>query len=83
MAQQIMARSIIKGEPVETLKDIVNELELGLVTVQDVVDRNCDGAPPEDSYIGVNLGLYVQYTETLLLKLRSLLREGHSIDVKD
>lgn len=73
MDYPISAKNIIKGDCLETVDDILNDLELGLVTVQDVVDRNCDGAPPEDSYIGVNLGLYVRHTEATLMRFRQLM----------
>lgn len=65
---------LVHGKPLETLQDLVNELELGLVTVEDVIDRNADGAPAKDSYIGVNLGLYVQHTQAVLMQCREMLR---------
>ena len=74
MAQTLTVDSLIKGDPLESLEDIVNDLELALVTVQDVIDRNADGAPAEDSYIGVNLGLYMRHTEATLQKFREILR---------
>ncbi len=67
---------LVHGKPLDKLKDIVNELELGLVTVQDVIDRYADGAPAEGSYIGVNLGLYVEHTQAVLMQCWALIREG-------
>lgn len=74
MAFQISANDLLKGKKLETLEDILRDLELASVTVQDVIDRNADGAPPEDSYIGVNLGLYLRHTEATLQKFRQILR---------
>lgn len=74
MTQSVVVDNLLKGDPIESLEDIVNDLELALVTVQDVIDRNADGAPAEDSYIGVNLGLYLRHTEATLQKFREILR---------
>lgn len=64
---------IVYGKPLETLWQCLNEMELALVTVRDVIARNCDGAPFEDSYIGVNLGLYVVHMDGIIRKCRELL----------
>lgn len=67
---------MIHGKPLNTVELVASELELALTTVQDVVDRNADGSPAEDSYIGVNLGLYVQRSQDLLRALRTLAEKG-------
>lgn len=73
MADQSNVRTLIGEREVDSLEQALNELELSLVTVEDVIERNVDGAPPEDSYIGVNLGLYVQHTKAILMRCRQLL----------
>lgn len=73
MDYQIFATDLLKGKELKTLEHILLDLELALVTVQDVIDRNADGASFEDSYIGVNLALYVRHTEATLMKFRQLL----------
>lgn len=73
MAESVVVGDLLKGAPLESLEDIVNDLELALVTVQDVIDRNGDGAPAEDSYIGVNLALYLRHTESTIRKFREIL----------
>ncbi|MCS6285208.1 MAG: hypothetical protein H8K08_07245 [Nitrospira sp.] len=74
MMQAVVVGNLINGDSLESLEDIVNDLELALVTVQDVIDRNADGASAEDSYIGVNLGLYMRHTEATIQKFREILR---------
>lgn len=64
---------IMHGKPLETLEQCLNEMDLALVTVRDVIARNADGAPFEDSYIGVNLGLYVAHVDATIVKCRELL----------
>lgn len=76
MAYQTNVCSIICGNELTSVEQALNELELSLVTVQDVIDRNADGAPAEDSYIGVNLGLYVRHTVAVLMRCRELLRRN-------
>jgi len=73
MITQTNVRTIIGEREVDSVEQALNEFELSLVTVEDIIDRNADGAPPEDSYIGVNLGLYVQHTKAILLRCRQLL----------
>lgn len=65
--------SLIRGEELVSVEPMLNELDLGLTTVQDVIDRNVDSGSAEDSYIGVNLGLYVQHTEGVVRRLREFL----------
>lgn len=66
---------ITHGKPLETLEQCLNEMELALVTVRDVIARNCDGASFEDSYIGVNLGLYVAHMDATIRKCREILEQ--------
>lgn len=73
MIKQVNVRTIIGEREVGSIEDALHELELSLVTVQDVIDRNAAGAPFEDSYIGVNLGLYVQHTKAVLMRCRQLI----------
>lgn len=63
---------IVHGKPLDTLENCLDEMELALVTVRDVIARNADGASFEDSYIGVNLGLYVAHAEDIIKKCRLL-----------
>jgi hypothetical protein len=65
--------SIVGGIELKSLEQLLSEIELSLVTVQDVIERNADGSRPEDSYIGVNLGLYVQHTQAVIRRGRWLL----------
>lgn len=74
MACPVFAVDLLKGEKLNSLEDILHDLELALVTVQDAIDWNADGAPAEDSYIGVNLGLYVRHTEATIQRFREILR---------
>ncbi|MBX3325177.1 MAG: hypothetical protein U0223_07550 [Nitrospira sp.] len=76
MVDQSNVRTLIGEREVDSPEQALNELELSLVTVEDVIDRNADGAPPEDSYIGVNLGLYVQHTKAILMRCRQLLERN-------
>lgn len=73
MIEQAHVRTLIGERDVDNLEQALNELELSLVTVEDVVARNADGAAAEDSYIGVNLGLYVQHTKAVLMRCRQLI----------
>ena len=73
MASHRKVCSLIRGEELVTVESMLNELDLGLTTVQDVINRNVDGGSSEDSYVSVNLGLYVQHTEHILARLRELL----------
>lgn len=73
MAYPIFARDLHEGRKLETLEDIRLDLQLALVTVQDVIDRNADGAPPEYSYVGVNLALYARHVEATLMRFQQLL----------
>ena len=66
---------IMNGKPLETVERCLDEMELALVTVRDVIARNADGAPFEDSYIGVNLGLYVAHMDATILKCRELMAQ--------
>jgi hypothetical protein len=66
-------RGILRGRPLDTLEACINEMDLALTTVQDVVDRNAEDGRPEDSYIGVNLGLYLAHVDATILKCRQLL----------
>lgn len=70
MTSHSMVCSLIHGKELVTVESMLNELDLGLPTVQDVIDRSVDGGSAEDSYIGVNLGLYVRHTEHILARLR-------------
>lgn len=67
---------MIHGKPLDTVKLVLWEMELALETVQDIIDRNADGAPPGDSYIGANLGLYVQRSHDLIRALHTLAEKG-------
>lgn len=80
MAYPIFARDLHEGRKLETLEDIRLDLQLALVTVQDVIDRNADGAPAEDSYIGVNLALYMRHTQSTLMRFRQLLHTAAQND---
>lgn len=60
--------TLIGERDVDRLEDALNELELSLVTVEDVIERNVEDAG--ESYIGVNLGLFVQHTKRLLTRCR-------------
>ncbi|MDH5667768.1 MAG: hypothetical protein OEY86_07145 [Nitrospira sp.] len=75
MVPQSDVCSLLRDRPLETLNDLVNELELSLVTVKDVIDRSIEDATSEQSYIGVNLGLYYQHAQSVILKCRALLQE--------
>lgn len=76
-----MSKILVRGElegivhkkPLDTLECCLDEMELSLVTVRDIIARNADGAPFEDSYIGVNLGLYVAHMDAIIMKCRRLL----------
>ena len=78
MITQINVRTIIGEREVKSVEQALNELELSLVTVEDVIERNVDGTG--ESYIGVNLGLYVQHAKAVLTRCRQLseIREGAS-----
>lgn len=78
MIEHANVRTIIGEREVESIEQALNELELSLVTVEDVIERNADGAG--ESYIGVNLGLYVQHTKAVLMRCRQLIdiKEGAS-----
>ena len=73
MATHGKVYSIVGEKELDSFEQLLNDLELSLVTVRDIINRNADGAPFEDSYIGVNLGLYVQHTERVLSRFRELL----------
>ena len=68
-------QGIVHGKPLNTIPEILDEMELALATVRDVIARNADGAPFEDSYIGVNLGLYVAHMDAIIRRCRELLEE--------
>ena len=80
MDYPILSKDLLKGEELQTFEHIANDLELALVTVQDVIDRNADGAPAEDSYIGVNLALYMRHTQSTLMRFRQLLHTAAQND---
>jgi hypothetical protein len=69
-------RTIIGEREVKSVEQALNELELSLVTVEDVVERNADGTG--ESYIEVNLWLYVWHTKAVLMRCRQLIepKEG-------
>lgn len=64
------AESLINGSPMKSMTHMLSELELALVTVQDVVDRLSDDGKPGQDYIAVNLGLYVRHVQTVIIALR-------------
>lgn len=67
---------IVHGKPLNTIPQFLDEMELALVTVRDVISRNIDGASFEDSYISVNLGLFVVHMDSIIRKCHDLLRES-------
>ena len=71
MIEQVHVRTIIGEREVENVEQALNELELSLVTVEDVIERNADGTG--ESCIGVNLGLYVRHTKAVLMRCRQLI----------
>ena len=74
-----VVRGLVCNRPLKSMEQLIDELELALVTVQDVIDRNAEGAPAEDSYIGVNLGLYLLHTQAVLTQCRLMLqKEGET-----
>ncbi len=75
MPAQHRIHGIVHGKALETLESCLDEMELALVTVRDIIDRNAAGASFEESYIGVNLGLYVAHTEATITQCRELLTQ--------
>ncbi len=78
MIEHANVRTIISEREVENVEQALNELELSLVTVEDVIERNAQG--DGESYIGVNLGLFVRHTKAVLMRCRQLIeiKEGAS-----
>ncbi len=72
MIKQVNVWTLIGEREVDSIEQALNELELSLVTVEDVIERNVEGAG--ESFIGVNLGLYVQHTKRLLMRCRDLIQ---------
>ena len=72
MIEQTHVRTLIGDSEVESVDEALNELELSLVTVEDVIERNVEDAG--ESYIGVNLGLFVQHTKHILTRCRHLIQ---------
>ena len=83
MSKALIITGIVHTKPLNTIKDILDEMELALVTVQDVIARNADGASFEDSYIGVNLGLYVARMDAIIRRCRELSEEPTTATQED
>jgi hypothetical protein len=62
--------SLINGSPMKSMTHMLSELELALVTVQDIIGRLSDEGEPGQDYIAVNLGLYVLHVQTVIIALR-------------
>lgn len=71
MIKQANVRTLIGEREVESVEEALNELEFSLAAVEDVIERNVEGTG--ESYIAVNLGLFVQHTKHILMRCRQLL----------
>ncbi|HBH81023.1 MAG TPA: hypothetical protein DDY39_14450 [Nitrospira sp.] len=73
MVNLVTVRTIISEDEVKGFEEALRALELGLVTVQKVIERMEDEKPPTYKSHGIHMGLYVLHTQAVLMLCRQLL----------
>jgi len=66
-------RSLLREEPIETLPDLINEMEFELCPLVTLRDQTIE-EQWSDEVVGI-LGLYIRHMEQLVLKGRELVRQ--------
>ena len=67
------ALPLLREQPIETLPELINEMEFALMPLVTLRDQIIE-EPWSDQVIGI-LGLYIRHMEQLVMKGRELVRE--------